>query len=554
MPNDSLDPLIRDAYAIAAQPERLIKLLTVLQEPGAEDEGALQPHFANVTALLTEIDPSVGDDFATYARDLDRTGGELMPADLKLGPSMTVLHADEQIFQSAEIVRGQSIPDWLFDVDGETFAQVERLMAGGSKAGPVIIRLYMDPEDDRGVLFAAQTSGADSAQLDFRVMRLRWDPISGDAFARSLGLTATEKKLAEYLVNGLSVLEFASDRQRALGTARNQLKGLLRKLAIGSQTDLIALYAGFSNAFATAEAKAPNLDPDRSSHKLTLQDGSHLPFETYGNPNARPVIYLHATIDGAYLTARQQDAATQQNLRIIAPWLPFYAGSKMASTGLAVVDEFVERLVHLLDQLKIARCSVVSARVAAPYGMAAIRSHPDRFCGLVMAGTILPAADANDFSHLAMGYRAPLRLARIAPSFVRLYFAAISTMVRRGKSMAYFKSIYGESAADMKTLSRPDVAELMQRSMKRTFEDGYESTAQQAILTASDWSKWCRDLQVPVTVICGAEDRLAPPHMVAKFCDNYGFNLIGPLPDVGSLAIQQVPHRIFEEAAKSHPD
>ena len=94
----------------------------------------------------------------------------------------------------------------------------------------------------------------------------------------------------------------------------------------------------------------------------------------------------------------------------------------------------------------------------------------------------------------------------------------------------------------------------MQRSMKRTFEDGYESTAQQAILTASDWSKWCRDLEVPVTVISGAEDRLAPPDMVEKFCDRYGFNLIGPLQDVGSLAIQQVPHQIFEEAAKIHRD
>ena len=74
MPNDSLDPLIRDAYAIAAQPERLMKLLTLLEKPGAENEQGLQPHFANVTELLTEIDPSVGDDFSSYARDLQPSG------------------------------------------------------------------------------------------------------------------------------------------------------------------------------------------------------------------------------------------------------------------------------------------------------------------------------------------------------------------------------------------------------------------------------------------------------------------------------------------------
>ncbi|MEO9601585.1 alpha/beta hydrolase [Parasphingorhabdus sp.] len=553
MKNDSLDPLIRDAYAIAAQPERLMKLLTVLQKPGAENEDALQSHFANVTQLLTEIDPSVGDDFSTYAPDTEGANDGLTPVDLSLSRSMTILRIDKQIFKASDLDQEQAIPDWLLGVDGETQAQIDKLIEGKNPS-PAIVRLYMDQDDDRGILFAAQISGGDQKNLDFRTIRLRWDTLIGSAFAQSLELTATEEQLAEHLVNGLSVIEFAALRGRALGTARNQLKALLRKLGIGSQTDLIALYAGFSNAFAAAESRDQDPAFIGSSHKLTLADGSDLPFEIYGDANARPVLYLHATIDGAYLTARQQDAAAAQNLRIIAPWLPFYAGSKMSNTGLAVVDEFVERLIYLLDQLGIKQCSIISARVAAPYGMAAIQSHPDRFCGLVMAGTILPADDANDFSHLAMGYRAPLRLARIAPSFVRLYFAAAATMVRRGKSMAYFKSIYGESAADMVTLNRPDVAELMQRSMQRTFEDGYESTAQQAILTASDWSKWCHDLKVPVTVICGAEDRLAPPAMVEKFCDRHGFHLIGPLENVGSLAIQQVPQKIFEEAAKIRPN
>ncbi|NCN83637.1 MAG: alpha/beta hydrolase [Sphingomonadales bacterium] len=550
MQDDSLDPMIRDAYAIAAQPERVMKLLTLLQKPAAEDEGALQAHFANATELLGEIDNSVGDDFSTYARDLEGPSEQLIPPDLTLSTSMTVLSIDQQLFKGAELKPGQPVPDWLFAMDGESYAQMEKLIKGEGKANPAIVRLYIDQDDDRGILFAAQLAGEAEVELAFRVMRLRWNAAIGSAFAQSLQLTATEQQLAEYLINGQSVLEFAEDRKRALGTARNQLKSLLRKLGIGSQTELIALYAGFSNAFATAELREKHLVPAGSSQKLKLPDGSDLPFELYGDPIATPVLYLHATIDGAYLTARQQDAAAQQNLRVIAPWLPFYAGSKMVSSGLAVVDEFVERLVYLLDRLEIENCAIVSARVAAPYGMAAIRLHPDRFCGLVMAGAILPADDANDFSHLALGYRAPLRLARIAPSFVRLYFAAVSTMVRRGKSMAYFQSIYGDSAADMKTLNRPDVAELMQRSMKRTFEDGYESTAQQAILTASDWSKWCRDLQVPVTVISGAEDRLAPPQLVEQFCDRYDFNLIGPLQDVGSLAIQQVPETIFREAAK----
>ena len=105
-----------------------------------------------------------------------------------------MLSVDDQIFNNPALSKGNIIPEWLFGVNGETRGQVRILVSAGGKAGPVIVRLYADQDDDRGILFAAQLS--DKAELDFRVMRLRWHPVIGNAFARSFELTATEKQLA----------------------------------------------------------------------------------------------------------------------------------------------------------------------------------------------------------------------------------------------------------------------------------------------------------------------------------------------------------------------
>lgn len=548
MQENSFDHLIGDAYAVVARPERLLKLLNDLQSPTAPNEKVLQPHFANVIQLLNEIDPSIGNDFSTY--QLENEENPSSKADLAITDAMQIMHFNEHIFDDIKIGLEQPLPEWMLGFDREALTQLKNLLKGSSGAKSTILRLHRNPDDEAGMLFAVGVSGQDNVIAEFHAMRLRWNDHSGAAFVATLELTQTEQQLTKHIVNGLSVREFADQRKRSLATARTQLKALLRKLAIGSQTDLISLYAGFHSAYLTSQFVDSGANTSNQSRRLPLQDGSDLPYEIYGDPEGAPVLYLHATADGAYLSQRQLDAVNGQGLRVIAPWLPFYAGSNMNSHGLDAVDEFVDRLVLLLASLKIESCVVVTARVSAPYGLAAVQRDAKRFRGLVMAGGILPADDANDFSHLALGYRAPLRLAKIAPSFVRLYFAATASMVRRGKGAAFFESIYGDSAADIEALHRLDVVQLMQRSMQRTFEDGYEATAQQAILTASDWSRYCQDINAPVRMICGLEDGLAPPKMAAKFCKDYGFTLLGPLENVGSLAIHQVPELVFGEASK----
>lgn len=560
MSDETTDELIRAAYGVVSKPQRLIHLLETLQDDSLTNDASIEPlaqHFDRITELIDEIDPNIGDDFARFQpsamgekTNSDHGDNAFTPAQLCLSTDGRVSHFDESLFAGADIAVGRYLPDWMTDIDEPGFRQLNAAMRSGKILEAMLIRLRLHRDDEAGQLFGiASTSDADE-DIALRAIRLRWHEQSGALFAKVLRLTATEKQLARYIVDGLSIRQFAEARQRSLGTARNQLKGLLRKLSLGSQIELVTLYAGFHASMAAIMREGQSVKDEGGGKVFTLPDGNILPYELHGDPDGRPVLLLHATADGAYLTPSQLAAAKASKLRVIAPWLPFYAGSRVADYGLAAVEEYLDRLEALLDELKIEQCPVVTVRVAAPYGFRAIQRNPGKFTALVTAGAIVPARDPSDFSHLAIGYRAPMRLARAAPAFVKLYFAATASMVRKGQGGKYFRSLYGGSPADLATLDEPEVVENVRRSLQRTFEDGYESTLQQTLLSASDWSHFCEGISVPVRMIAGREDGLGPPDKVRALCDRYGFEMVGPLDSVGSLAMHQVPELVFDTVSR----
>lgn len=555
MTDTATDKLIRDAYGVVAKPDRLLELLSLLQSDAsdrAHDMSVLQAHFDRIVDLLDEIDPNIGDDFSGFAGQVSepaKQDGLHIGPEFALNRNLRIVSIHGDLPQAWDAAVGRALPDWVWDLDLSGSRKLKTALSSGDLLNPVMVRLCHEDSDESGTLFVATISDSPEPAAALRAIRLRWDEQSGAAFSTVLRLTDTEAQLARYIVDGLTVRQFARARGRSLGTARNQLKALLKKLGIGSQLDLVSLYGGFHASFRAAQFQQSSTADRDSSHHFTTRDGGSLPYEIHGKPDGRPLLYLHATADGALLTPRQIQAARANGYRVIAPWLPFYAGSDLPVFGLEAVDKFVLRLIELLDHLEVGTCPVVTVRVSAPYGFALLKKFPDRFAGLVTAGATTPHRSSQDYAHLSLGYRAPMRLAGIAPGFVKLYFAAAAAMMRKGDGTSFFKSLYGSSPADLAALEDEEVQHVMRRTLQRTFQDGYNAPLQQTLLSVADWSAYCDGLQKPVVMICGKEDGLGPPDKQQAFCETYGFELIGPLDNVGSLAMHQVPRLVFDTVA-----
>ena len=133
--------------------------------------------------------------------------------------------------------KGRRVPDWIWDPierDDDIRRITGRQTGGDSRSG--FLKLFSSPDDEHGSWYAIhpeEETGADHVRL--RLIQFLWHETSGRKFAEALNLTDTELALTRHLVDGGTARSFAEERGRSVGTARNQLKTLLRKLAIRSQ-------------------------------------------------------------------------------------------------------------------------------------------------------------------------------------------------------------------------------------------------------------------------------------------------------------------------------
>ncbi len=111
-----IDGLIRDAYAVIGQPERLFDLLEHADDAALENNaGALGPtaeaHFDQAGGLMDQTTSLVGNDWTAFEGGAARNATHA----LVLGADMGVVAFDRSEFSGPELATGRSAPDWLWD-------------------------------------------------------------------------------------------------------------------------------------------------------------------------------------------------------------------------------------------------------------------------------------------------------------------------------------------------------------------------------------------------------------------------------------------------------
>ena len=81
-------------------------------------------------------------------------------------------------------------------------------------------------------------------------VKARTSPLNGridsapSSLPDALGLTAAETRLAEFLVNGGTLAQFAQRNTLSRHTARNHLQAIFAKVGVNRQADLVRLLMG----------------------------------------------------------------------------------------------------------------------------------------------------------------------------------------------------------------------------------------------------------------------------------------------------------------------
>ena len=541
-PDDSAR-LISNAYAIAAQPTRLLTLLDEAERSMTQSETAVRDvdgHFEHAGDLIAQLSPLVGTDFGQFKPGT----GASRAFDLELDGDLRVLSFDKEAFSGDGISVGKPVPDWVWD-PVEMVDDQRRVRAGQGDDGPGFLRFFANETDEQGRWYTIRReTRSRSVRIGLRAVQFRWNASSGAQFASALGLTDTELALTRHLVDGGTVRSFAEKRGRSVGTARNQLKTLCRKLAVGSQQELLMLYTGFAHSLDLMESE------ERDTRHVCANihreaDGHRIAWEEHGDPDGDPVLYFHPFFEGALFTPEQDRAARQAGLRIIAPWRPLIGETTGDGKRLELVRGFARRLGPFLDHIGVERCAVLAAPAGTAFAAGFMQHRPDRVCGGVLAGSRIPYPTWFDLKKAGSGYGRALQMTRLAPAFARIYIRATLAGSLKGEFSAYIDDFFRDSPIDRAYYDDPTILETIRRSGTYTYIKTMDGPTEGILIDAFDWSDVCEGIEPEVIVAYGSAGNARELQLRRDFAKRFGFAMDEGYLRSAQLVMHDDPRRIF---------
>ncbi len=547
--SNDLQAMVAKAYGAIARPESLVDMLSELLaiDPDLADLGPdAQLHFDNAATILGEMYPATGTDFHALNTQADAA----LPCDLAVSRDLRVTSVNRDLFED-DLVEGTFAPDWLFDP--VTMANDrERLREFSGAATQTMFRLFETRGDNSGRWFLARHADIeDQSMVLLSAVRLRWAHSTGRQFQSALHLTDTELALVRHLVTGGTLRGFAELRDRSIGTVRNQMKALQRKLSINSKEELLLLYVGFNHSLASPGGGEVTNHVCRNRFDTDGADGSRecIAWEEYGDPAGCPVLYFHA-LEGALLTDAVARSALAHGLRIIVPWRPHYGETTGSGRGLASSRDFAQRLPAFLDHLGIETCTGLGTQAGTPYLMAFAKAHPERLDKVVAAGPFLPVTDGSDYGFVPKRHRLQMRLARAVPAFASIYQRAMLATMGTGEFYRFVENYYIDCPRELRTVRDQDMVRMFRRSATYAVTENFGGTIETMLVWAADWGTLCDQLRVPVHLMVGAEDGNISPQFSYVTAQRYGFAPPVTIADAGSFLINDQPDRVMQAVAR----
>jgi pimeloyl-ACP methyl ester carboxylesterase/DNA-binding CsgD family transcriptional regulator len=542
-----LEAVVAKAYAAIAEPESFVPLLNDLIAADEKMGGignAADMHFANAEAIFDKVYPLAEADYSTMLSHLEND----LECDLALDQSFRVLLANDRVFGEDAIEADEYAPDWLFDpvTTAQDKARLQKAAAGDDR---IFLRLYTNPEDENGRWFSAYRVPVGGMHvIALQAVRLRWDERSADAFQTAFELTDTETELIKHLVTGGSTREFAEMRGRSVGTARNQLKALQRKLTINSKEQLLLLYAGFIHSLD------PVSESDATDHVCANlfcnEEGLTTAWEEHGDPDGKPVLFFHA-LEGPLMTPAVEEAVRRAGLKIIGPWRPFYGGTSGLSQGPKSPIEFADRLVELLDHLEIDRCVALGTQAGTPFLAAFAQAHAERIVQSIAAGPFLPIVENDDYRFLQTRQRTHFRICRIAPGFARVYMRAMLASMGTGEFHRFVEDYYDGCPRELATVQSPDMVRNFRRAANYVLSRGRMGPGDTMLNWSAQWGHLFEGLGDRMTILLGAQDANTPVEFARVSSARFGLSDPIVIPDAGSFLIEEQPQAVFDAVRRA---
>ena len=283
-------------------------------------------------------------------------------------------------------------------------------------------------------------------------------------------------------------------------------------------------------------ALVPRLDTT-----LQLPDGRTLAYSEWTDARATPILFFHG-LPMSRLFFPDPAAAADLSVRVITLDRPGVGGSD-AQADHRVAD-WPADVIALADALGIDRFGVIGNSAGVPYALACAALIPERLTGVAVtnsASAMIYLAREDPEVHAAV---LDADDARIMDLFASDPDAAAKEAIEVGTEWVAALAENpeqildgGDDAGDAWFFEEPARRDMFLDAIREAVRQGIDGFAVQWLAQLAPWGFRIEDIQMPVHVWLGANDRITPPPVMRKLTDRIPHQVTTVWEDAGHNGI-----------------
>jgi pimeloyl-ACP methyl ester carboxylesterase len=246
------------------------------------------------------------------------------------------------------------------------------------------------------------------------------------------------------------------------------------------------------------------------NQRISLPDGRKLGFDEHGPSHGKPLFYFHGTPSSRveFNQVRNEDLLEELNLRVIVPDRPglglsgFQPGRRFG--------DWPKDVISLADHLGFDRFAIVGYSGGGAYAAVCAFSIPERITKAGIVSGVGPFTEPALVDGIPQTNRDYFNLSHQKPWLSRMMIRMMGMMshIAPGKIIANMMSTLPK--ADCNVMRLPEVQQTFLAMFKEALRQGPRGAQHDTFLMVTAWDFHPREIQIPVHIWHGEEDRNAP--------------------------------------------
>ena len=474
-----------------------------------------------------------------------------------IGANNTIIHKN----QSAKKLLGDiaSLEEFTAFIDKEDNRKLRAILLSLDHPDIAeqahVFHFTIDPSKSekktKQTLFFAQPmrfSRNQPAVLCIYVMGIDWDEGFEVLLSDAFKLTASELQVLRGLCEGRTQEEIAHERTRSLYTIRTQVKNLMHKTGTSSQVDLVRLVITMASFGRSKNLKLANILKRLESDSqviVRVEGGREMPVHQIGDPDGRPVIFIHGMLDGITVCKSVAKLLSKKKIRLIAPVRPSFANSKAAYNIKTAPEEFAIDLRYIIDHLAIDSAPIIGHVAGSFYAFACAGILKKRISAILNVSGGVPIKSLSQLSSMPSRQRVVAWTARFAPSLLPAIVRTGISQIDRGNEDNFMNALYAKGSCDRDAVKDDDIRTAIHAGYQFAITQGHRAFEVDSHHVTRDWSKYVKNVKQRIILAHGALDPTVSISSVQEFAASYDNIELVEFNDAGQLLFYQNPKAII---------